>query len=204
MLSRRVGITLAQFFESYMNEYHASLAEAFDQKSPDASKTLIDLVGSSYSKISMLSSFVQFLSTKQSKDEDKAFLMELHKQLEEYIAAEFPKILILMNINGCLVHRTDEKIQFLKPQPGSEERNDPKWQRFVTMMRQKKHSVYFREGYQIFLRSLMRHPRCEYGFYSAIMQKNIQPVLIKMFEGDDSLYHEHMFAIFDQQFCQPS
>ena len=86
MLSRRVGITLAQFFEIYMSKYHAFLAQAFDLKSLDASKTLIYQVGSSYSKISMLSSFVLFLSTKQTKDEDKAFLMDLHKQLEEYIA----------------------------------------------------------------------------------------------------------------------
>ena len=43
----------------------------------------------------------------------------------------------------------------------------------------------------------MRHPRCEYGFYSAIMQKNIQPVLIKMFEEDNGLYNDNMFGIFD-------
>lgn len=64
MLSRRVGINLVQFFVEYMKEYHDPLAEAFDQKSPDGFKTLMGLVGERYSKTTMLSSFVQFLSTK--------------------------------------------------------------------------------------------------------------------------------------------
>ena len=102
-----------------------------------------------------------------------------------------------MNINGCLVHRTDKRINFIKPAADSDERKDKRWNRFVTMMNQRKHSIYFRDGYLTFLRSLMRHPRCEYGFYSAIMQKNIQPVLIKMFEEDNGLYNDNMFGIFD-------
>ena len=124
--------------------------------------------------------------------------------MEGLITKKYPKILILMNINGCLVHRTNEWIQFTKPEPGSEDRKDPKWQRYVTMLKHKRYSVYFRDGDLMFLRSLMRHPRCEYGFYSAIMQKNILPVLMKMFEDDNGLYHEHMFAMFDQKFCVPS
>ena len=43
----------------------------------------------------------------------------------------------------------------------------------------------------------MQHPRCQFGFYSAIMQKNITTILINMFEDDIGLYHENMFAIFD-------
>lgn len=48
----------------------------------------------------------------------------------------------------------------------------------------------------------MQHPRCQFAFYSAIMQKNISPILINMFEEDIGLYQENMFAIFDQQFCE--
>lgn len=50
----------------------------------------------------------------------------------------------------------------------------------------------------------MQHPRCQFGFYSAIMQKNISTILINMFEEDIGLYHENMFAIFDQQYCEPN
>ena len=36
--------------------------------------------------------------------------------LEKEINLKFPPILVLMNINGCLVHRTEEKIKFVKPE----------------------------------------------------------------------------------------
>ena len=36
---------------------------------------------------------------------------------EKEINLKFPPILVLMNINGCLVHRTQEKINFLKQIP---------------------------------------------------------------------------------------
>ena len=50
----------------------------------------------------------------------------------------------------------------------------------------------------------MQHPRRQFGFYSAIMQKNIQPVLMNIFQDNIGLYHEHMFSIFDQKFCKAS
>ena len=138
MLSLRFPrLTAVQFVQMYLREYHSVLAEAVDSKSADAAAKMIELTGTSYSKVAMFSSFVKFLSEKQKDQDDKAFLLKLHEDLEAYITKEFPKILILMNINGCLVHRTGERIQFLKPSD-PEERADPKWQRYVTMFKQKK------------------------------------------------------------------
>ena len=44
--------------------------------------------------------------------------------LEKEINMKFPPILILMNINGCLVHRTQQKINFLKPESADEKERE--------------------------------------------------------------------------------
>lgn len=119
-------------------------------------------------------------------------MIEIAKNLQEIVDNEYPPILLLMNINGCLIHRTKDRIDFKK------HTNDKKYKRYVKFVKIKMQTCYFREGYLDFLSSLMRHPRTQFGFYSAIMQKNIVPILLNIFEGDDiGLYHEHMFSIFD-------
>lgn len=58
----------------------------------------------------MYSSFFKFLGGIQTDKEEVAFLNKLHLDLEDYIKQEFPKILILMNINGCLAHKSKDNI----------------------------------------------------------------------------------------------
>jgi hypothetical protein len=107
-------------------------------------------------------------------------------------------MLLLMNINGCLIHRTSERIEFVKHDESE------KYKKHVKMFKQKKFQyVYYRDSYLWFLREIMQHPRVNFGFYSAIMQKNIVGILLKTFEEDLALYHENMFGIFDQNYCNP-
>ena len=95
---------------------------------------------------------MKYLSTKNSHNQNGAkFLLEIHDGLETYVESEFPKLLLLMNINGCLVHRTDQRVEFLKPKEPRENLKGTKWDRHVQMTKQKKHYVYFRDGYDLFL-----------------------------------------------------
>mmetsp|Transcript_34701 Transcript_34701/g.53218 ORF Transcript_34701/g.53218 Transcript_34701/m.53218 type:complete len:260 (-) Transcript_34701:20-799(-) len=108
--------------------------------------------------------------------------------------------MILMNINGCLVHRTSEMIKFKKPK-GQEK--DPKFDRWVKTFKVKKNYIYLRDGYMEFLRLLMNHPRVSFSFCSAIMRKNILPIILEMFNGNDDdlgLLQEQLFNIFDQDY----
>ena len=66
--------------------------------------------------------------------------------LEKEINVKFPPILVLMNINGCLVHRTQEKINFLKPE-SAEERQGELWKRWVKFFKNKRTFHYLRDGY---------------------------------------------------------
>jgi len=81
----------------------------------------------------MLTSFIKFLSTVQNGEEYKNLLNQIAKDLDKYINVEFPPILILMNINGCLFHRTkrNETIEFIKPDSDSEEAKNPIWNKEV-------------------------------------------------------------------------
>ena len=160
LIDLRVGITPPDFFMSYIQDYHHVLEKLFDKKSLAEIKTLLEVIGNNYSKIAMFSSFVKFLGSKLKIEQDKEFLQSLHEKLQSHLQGEYPPILILMNINGCLVHRTDKKIQFVKPDPDSDERKDKRWGRHVKVVHHKKHSVYFRDGHLEFLRSIMQHPRC--------------------------------------------
>lgn len=114
-------------------------------------------------------------------------------QLVDFTKTKFPPILVLMNINGLLVHRTADKINFIS-RDGT--------QRFVKYCRQGKNFVYFREGYMAFLKHLMDHPRVQFAFYSSIMRKNIMPIITKMFENDMLLFQERMSALFDQEYTR--
>ena len=43
-------------------------------------------------------------------------------EIVDLLVSQFPPLLVLMNINGCLVHRTDERIEVVK-----HDENDPKY-----------------------------------------------------------------------------
>lgn len=70
----------------------------------------------------------------------------------------------MMNINGCLVHRTDERIEFIK-----HDAEDPKYKKHIKFAKIKRYYIYWRDGYLNFLRSVMMHPRIRFAFYSSIM-----------------------------------
>ncbi len=130
------------------------------------------------------------------KLEDEMFLQDWEAPVQE----KFPEVMVLMNINGCLVHRTGDKISFAKPKG---EEKDPKYDRWVKMFRVKKNFLYCRDGYMDFLRDLMNHPRVSFSFYSTIMRKNILPIILEMFKENDStmgLLEERLFNIFDQEY----
>ena len=76
---------------------------------------------------------ISFLETFKLADSDTL------KKMKEYCDKKFPDILVLMNINGCLCHRTNERINFVR-QDGLNEG------RFVNMMKHKRNFIYFREG----------------------------------------------------------
>lgn len=105
-------------------------------------------------------------------------------------------MLILMNINGCLVHRTAEKVTL----SNNKEMNEHKFTRFVEYLKVKKNFHYYRESGLIFLDQIMSHPRVKFAFNSSIMRKNIMPIIMKMFDKNISLFQRKMCALFDQEF----
>lgn len=127
---------------------------------------------------------ISFLETFDLADSDTL------KKLKEYCNKKFPDILVLMNINGCLCHRTSERINFVR-QDGLNEG------RFVNMMKHKRNFIYFREGSIQFLKSIMSHPRVKFAFYSTIIRPNIMPIILKLFENEKSLLNEYMKMLFD-------
>ena len=147
----------------------------------------------------MTASFMRFLMTNAGCDDELVIALKHSLEIVELLVSQFPPLLVLMNINGCLVHRTDERIEFVK-----HDENDPKYKRHVQQCKVKRYHCYWRDGYLVFLRSLMMHPRVNFAFYSSIMQKNILPILRKTFEDDMGLFDDHMFAIFDQTHCKKS
>lgn len=136
-------------------------------------------------------SFLEFM-----KKDQKELIEGMKKRCEDV----FPPILVLMNINGCLVHRTDQIVKFLKPNDTSE--NIDSWGRFVKMFKHKRNFVYFRDGYEAFLESVMQHPRIKFAFYSNIIRANIFPIIKHMFKDNLHVFSENMLAIFDQEYCK--
>mmetsp|Transcript_18955 Transcript_18955/g.32383 ORF Transcript_18955/g.32383 Transcript_18955/m.32383 type:complete len:152 (-) Transcript_18955:449-904(-) len=146
-------------------------------------------MGSKYSQLKLTISLLEFL---------KYELTELLERLKERVAQLFPPILVLMNINGCLVHRTPDRINFIKPK--EKEGMDERFDRYVLCLKHKVNNHYFRDGFMSFLRALMTHPRVRFAFYSNIARQNILPIIQKMFKEDLGLIQEHLLAIFDGEY----
>ena len=102
--------------------------------------------------------------------------------------------MVLLNINGLLVHRTSERINFIK----LEGVNHPT--KHIDLFKHKANFHYLREGNLAFLRSVMSHPRVKFAFYSTIMRQNITPIISYLFDKDMLLLQEHMMALFDQEY----
>lgn len=63
-----------------------------------------------------------------------------------------------------------------------------------------KYKYFLRPGYKDFLRRVHdEHPRVRLGFYSSIMFKNIQPVMLKVLVGELEALRSD-FVVFDQKY----
>jgi hypothetical protein len=127
---------------------------------------LFEAMGPKYSMVALTISFLKFM-----KYGDGNWVEKAEKRLEEV----YPPILVLMNINGCLVHRTSQPIRFNKPEKKGG--RDERFLRWVTMFKHRSNFHYFRDGYMEFLTKILCHPRVKFAFYSSIMRKNIFPII---------------------------
>ena len=63
-----------------------------------------------------------------------------------------------------------------------------------------KYMYFMRPGYNDFLRKIHdQHPRIKLGFYSSIMFKNIQPVMLEVLTGELAELRNE-FVVFDQKY----
>lgn len=111
-LDLQVGIDLCSFAIQYYRDVHP-LISSLD---PSAFSDICDKLGNSYGKLVMCVSLLKFLAAdcKSTQEDLSQFMDEIAKNLQEIIESEYPPILLLMNINGCLIHRTSDRIDFKK------------------------------------------------------------------------------------------
>ena len=174
----QVGIEIPAFYR-YFVDSHAHLFFK-----PDLAN-IIEALPQKYSTLALIHSFLVFVKYEHG---------EIISGLKEYIDKMFPPLLVLMNINGLLFHRTNQVITFVN----QAHKKDDRW---VETIRQGKNYVYLREGNLTFLKALMQHPRVRFAFYSSIMRKNILPIIVKLFEKETTLMQLYMRQLFDQEFC---
>lgn len=178
----KVGIEVPVFVKDFLGK----VDDLLQKEDVDFSETK-DKLPTGYNFLVLLLSFLRHLEFK-----NEAFI----EALDGHIKKTYPPLLLLMNINGLLVHRTSEMIQFTM------EQDKQKFNRLrVQVFRQGKNYVYTREGFMSFLEQIMSHPRVTFSFYSSIMRKNILPIITKMFEKNMPLLEEKLHQIFDQHYC---
>ena len=93
--SNTFGIRPDQFFVRFGEEYFKELLDS----------TVPEKLTQSFQDLSLSVSLLKSLSF-ENKD--------IIKQLESIISESFPPILMLMNLNGTLIHRTDKRVEFIK------------------------------------------------------------------------------------------
>jgi len=149
-------------------------------------------------KYSVLVTTISLLEFAEISDNDK--LKEVLRALKAWSTERFQPILLLMNINGALIHRTPEDITITN----SEDMKAMEFKKKIHKYKFKRINYYFREGTMVFLSAIMSHPRVRFAFYSAIQRKNIIPVLKHTFKDPkhSGLMSEYMRALFDQSFCE--
>lgn len=108
------------------------------------------------------------------------------KDFEGYMAATYPPILVLMNINGLLVCKTEKKVNtkigYTRAKSGN--------------------YVYLRPGHFEFMKKILNHPRVHFGWYSALKQKNSQKIIRFMFmEYVIRSDKEKIKVDLDQEYC---
>lgn len=160
-LFKESQIDLQDWLEPYTDVNFGIKPHQFLKKFLDKNLAEADLSKLGFMDLKLCVSLLKFLDCSDQILVDK---------MESTISESFPPILLLMNINGCLVHRTDAQVQFS---------GDTEY--YVKCFKHKKHHHYYREGHMAFLKSIMRHPRVKFGFNSSIMRRNIMPIIQNMF-----------------------
>ena len=87
--------------------------------------------------------------------------------VEQEVSRKFP-LLVLLDINGTVLCRTDEKAAKTLP----------------CDFKRKKYFYFYRPGITTLLLALDRHPRITIGFYTSIMAKNVVPVMTEFLQKD--------------------
>jgi hypothetical protein len=97
------------------------------------------------------------------------------------------KIFILLGMSEIIFYRSNRQ-EKLERQPDFKEGNGSK--------------IYLRPGFDEFLRRITDHPRCHLIIYSAMMSKNLVPVLDFVFSEQHGLDHlRASLHVYDQKFC---
>ena len=108
VLTCRVGIGITGFLKLYFeSSYHNLLKDYLvseNRKSEEIIPELFKISKDRFSLLQILREFFVFVNKINPDYEEK--MASLVSGLEKEINVKFPPILVLMNINGCLVHRT--------------------------------------------------------------------------------------------------
>lgn len=181
------GIRFDSFFIRFVDSYFRTILNSGVPKE----------LTQSYQDLKLSISLLKFLQL------DNKVLLE---KLEKILSENFPPILLLMNLNGTLIHRTDKRVDFIKMKDANEEQDKFHVERHGDLkpFKNKMHWHYFRNSHMEFLELVMRHPRVNLAFNSSIARRNIMPILDRMFiqSNKADLFGDHMFGLFDQNFSK--
>lgn len=135
----------------------------------------------SFSGVKSFNRFVRLVKVKRMED-----LFDM-KSLRTAVYQKHP-ILVLHDIGGSILYRTDAKVA-----------GDRKVDFTV-----RKHIHYYRPSKDAYLKFLCEHPRVKFAFYTAIMRKNVMPLLVDLFKSQElRLCKSKVFEIFDQEYNVP-
>jgi hypothetical protein len=96
------GIRFDAFFIRFVDSYFRTILNSGVPKE----------LTQSYQDLKLSISLLKFLQL------DNKVLLE---KLEKILSENFPPILLLMNLNGTLIHRTDKRVDFIKMKDANEE-----------------------------------------------------------------------------------
>jgi len=100
--------------------------------------------------------------------------------VEKEVSMKLP-LLVLLDINGTVLCRTDEKAAKTLPAD----------------FKRKKYFYFYRPGIKSLLQALDKHPRITLGFYTSIMAKNVVPVMTEFLQNELQPLASR-FLLFDQ------
>eukprot|EP00347_Sterkiella_histriomuscorum_P009715 403340158 len=142
---------------------------------------LIDTQAKSFSGVGDFNRFKKIVTIKRMER-----LFDL-PQLRLSVFHQHP-ILVLADIGGSILYRCSDR---------------PDTQRKIDFQI-KKHLHYFRPSFDLYLASILEHPRVKFAIYSSIMHRNIMPLMFKIFDNSKLKAHKtKVWEIFDQEYNVP-